>query len=107
VGLCRLEFAETAHAVEPGTFIYAKEVEPGLWTPLYIGRTDSLEKRLADGEKEGCAKRNSATYLHVHTNQGGAGTRTAEAADLIAPWNPVCNDQGELRSGKGATQVKP
>lgn len=96
MGLCRLEFAETAHAVEPGS-----------WTPLYIGRTDSLEKQLADGEKERCAKRKGATYLHVHTNQGGAGTRTAEAADLIAQWNPVCNDRSEPRSGKGATQVKP
>ncbi|MBI2828939.1 MAG: hypothetical protein HYX77_06695 [Acidobacteria bacterium] len=91
---------------EPGNFIYAKEVEPGSWTPLYIGQTSSLERRLADDEKEACAKRNGATHVHVHTNRGGVARQSAEKADLIAKWNPVCQDQGELPS-EGVPQVKP
>ena len=77
---------------EPGNYIYAKEVEPGSWRPLYIGQTSSLSDRLADHEKEACATRNGATRVHVHTNRGGEARRTAEEADLIAKWTPVCND---------------
>ena len=91
---------------EPGNYIYAKEVEPDSWTPLYIGQTSSLEERLADNEKEACARRNGATHVHVHTTRGGAVWRTAEEADLVAKWNPVCNDQGDVPSG-GSPQVKP
>ena len=45
---------------EPGNYIYAKEVEPDSWTPLYIGQTSSLEERLADDEKEACTQRRNA-----------------------------------------------
>ena len=71
--------------------VHAKEVEPGNWQPLLIGRTSSLEDRLADDEKEACAKRNGATFIHVHSTRGSEFTRTAEEADLIAKWNPMCN----------------
>lgn len=78
---------------EPGNYIYAKEVEPGSWTPLYIGQTSSLEGRLGVHEKEACAKQNGATHVHAHTTPGGGeARRIAEQADLIAKWNPVCND---------------
>lgn len=98
----------TYFADEPGNVIYAKEVEPESWTPLYIGQTSSLEKRLADDhQKEACAKRNGATHVHVHTNRTGESRRRAEEADLIAKWKPVCNDRGEPPSGEGVPEVKP
>ncbi len=80
---------------EPGNYIYVKEVEPGSWAPLYIGQTSRLEDRLADHEKEACAKQHGATHVHGHTTPGGGeAKRTAEEAELIAKWNPPCNDQG-------------
>lgn len=81
---------------EPGNYIYAKEVEPGSWEPLCIGHTSSLQDRLADHEKEACAKQHGATHVHVHTSRFGAARQTAEEADLVARWNPVCNGQGDL-----------
>jgi hypothetical protein len=82
---------------EPGNYIYAKEVEPDVWQPVYIGHTSSLEDRLADDEKEACARRHGATHVHVHTTPGGEARRAAEEADLIARWTPACNGHGDPR----------
>ncbi len=79
---------------EPGNFIYAREVEPGRWEPLYIGQTPNLEERLASPEKEACAKQSGATHVHVHTTRRDS-ARTAEEADLIAKWAPACNRDGQ------------
>ena len=77
---------------EPGNYIYAKEVEPDQWMPIYIGQTSSLHDRLASHEKEACARRNGATHVHAHTTPGREEKRTSEEADLIAKWTPPCND---------------
>ncbi|MBI3049769.1 MAG: hypothetical protein HYY76_15800 [Acidobacteria bacterium] len=77
---------------DPGNYIYAKEVEPGSWVALYIGHTASLQNQLADPEKDACAKRNGATHVHVHTTRAGEARRAAEQADLVAKWEPACND---------------
>lgn len=76
---------------EPGNYVYAKETEPRRWQPIYIGQTSSLADRLADHEKEACARRNGATHVHAHTTPGGETARRNEEADLIAKWNPACN----------------
>ncbi len=76
---------------ELGNYIYAKEVEPRQWRPLYIGQTSSLAERLADHEKEACAERNGATHVHAHTTAGGEVKRRAEETDLIRKWAPDCN----------------
>jgi hypothetical protein len=81
----------TYFSSEPGNFIYAKEVEPDAWEPLYVGHTSSLEDGLADPETEARAKRLGATHVHVHTTPGGEARRAAEEADLIARWRPACN----------------
>ncbi len=75
----------------PGNYIYAKEVEHLRWSPVYIGQTSSLEERLADHEKEQCAKRNGATHIHAHTASDDESKRLIEETDLIEKWNPVCN----------------
>ncbi|MBI2186138.1 MAG: hypothetical protein HYU37_03310 [Acidobacteria bacterium] len=75
---------------EPGNYVYAREVESGSWEAIYVGQTESLERRL-DPEKEACARRHGATHVHVHTNRSGESRRAAEQADLVAKWAPVCN----------------
>lgn len=75
---------------EGGNYIFAKETNPGSWTPVYIGQTDNLDKRLEDHEKYPCAIRNGATHIHAHLNSKKE-DRLAEETDLIQGWNPVCN----------------
>ena len=77
----------------PGNYIYAKETQQRRWKPVYIGQTSSLRDRLANHEKETCAKRNGATHIHAHTNSNSETTRRAEESDLISRWKPVCNEQ--------------
>ena len=81
----------TAFKDEPGNYIYATETSPKEWQPVYIGQTSSLNDRLADHEKEACAKRNGATHIHAHITSGGESKRLEEESDLIAKWNPACN----------------
>ena len=81
----------TSFRDEPGNYIYAKEVQPGRWRPLYVGQTSSLAARLADHEKEACATRNGATHVHAHMTVGGETKRRQEEVDLIRKWTPVCN----------------
>lgn len=76
---------------QPGNYVFAKEVSAGNWSPVYIGQTESLGIRLANHEKESCAKRNGATHIHVHASKGGDAMRREEESDLIAKWNPPCN----------------
>lgn len=83
----------TSFKEKPGNYIFAKETRPGSWAPVYIGQTKNLADRLADHEKEACAKRNGATHVHAHTNDGGEDVRRAEEVDLITRWSPTCNDQ--------------
>ena len=82
----------TAFKDAPGNYIFAKEVSPNQWKPIYIGQTSSLSARLADHEKERAAIRNGATHIHVHTALGSEESRTSEEIDLIRRWNPVCNE---------------
>jgi hypothetical protein len=76
-----------------GNYIFAKEVTPGSYRPIYIGQSKNLGTRLENHEKEACARRNGATHIHVHTTPSGEKARKAEEADLIRRWKPVCNEQ--------------
>ena len=73
-----------------GNYIFAKETSPNKWAPQYIGQTSNLKQRLEDHEKETCARRNSATHIHVHLNSTEI-ARLSEEKDLIDAWYPVCN----------------
>ena len=81
----------TAFRDSPGNYIYAKEVQPGRWSPLYIGQTKRLETRLASHEKEQEARRSGATHIHAHSS-GAEAERTAEELDLCRAWKPSCNE---------------
>lgn len=78
---------------KPGGYVFAKEVRPGHWAPIYVGQTDDLGRRLASHEKEEKAKRQGATHIHAHTNVDGEQARLREEYDIIARWKPVCNEQ--------------
>lgn len=76
----------------PGNYIFAKEVSPGRWKPIYIGQTSSLPDRLGSHEKEDCATRNGATHIHVHASLSNEDLRNSEEVDLIKRWSPICNE---------------
>lgn len=77
----------------PGNYIYAGQTSTG-WKAAYIGQTKSFKDRLPDHNEEACAKRNGATHIHAHVNNGGEAARKAEEADLIKKHQPPCNQQG-------------
>lgn len=74
-----------------GNYAFAKEAKPGYWTPVYFGETSNLDSRFDSHHKIDCAKRNGATHVHAHLNDGGEQARRNEESDLIAKWNPTCN----------------
>jgi hypothetical protein len=78
---------------EPGNYVYAKETSPGRWSPGCIGQTDNLKERQAARYRKDCLDRNGATHIHAHLG-GDEESRLAEESDLIAKWQPVCNEQG-------------
>ena len=77
----------------PGNYIFAKETSPSKWSPIYIGETDSLEKRFSNHEKMPCVKRHGGTHVHAHTSSSGEQARRAEESDLLAKWDPPCNKE--------------
>ncbi len=79
-------------ADEPGNYIFAKETKPNTYSPIYIGETGSLSDRIPNHEQWPCAKRHGATHIHAHKSSDSDDIRRAEEADLIARWEPPCND---------------
>ena len=75
-----------------GNYVFCTRNAAGKWVPQYIGQTDNLKDRLADHDKEACAKRNGATHIHAHRNATKA-DRLAEEKDLIQNYDPSCNMQ--------------
>lgn len=75
----------------PGNYIFAKEVSPGKWKPIYIGQSDDLSERFDNHHKADCIARNGATHIHAHKNAAGETSRLAEEADLVKRWSPICN----------------
>jgi hypothetical protein len=81
--------------VEPGNYIFVRETKPSTFAPLYAGETGDLDDRLSNPSthhKFRCVTNHGATHLCVHTTSGGLAVRQAEEADLIARWQPPCND---------------
>lgn len=74
-----------------GNYIFAKEVKPNEWAPVYVGQTGDLSERFDHHHKLDCAKRKGATHIHAHNNANKS-DRLNEETDLIRKWNPSCND---------------
>lgn len=77
---------------KPGNYVFAREVSPGKFAPLYVGETGDLSERFDAHHKAACFKRHGATHIHAHVTPGGRSVRLAEEADIKARWNPPCND---------------
>lgn len=77
-----------------GNYIFAKETQPGYWSPVYIGQTSDLSERFDNHHAMVCAKRNGATHIHAYSNDNEK-QRLAEEMDLIGHWNPTCNVVGK------------
>ena len=82
----------TEFPLGPANYVFAKEVEPHHWRPIYIGETGDLSERFDNHHKMPCIRRNEATHLHAHKSSEDKEVRCAEEADLIANYNPICND---------------
>ena len=82
---------DTTFEDEPGNYIFAKETSPHLWSPVYIGETESLKDRLTNHNELPCITKNGGTHIHAHTTPGGAHARKAEEADLLDRSDTPCN----------------
>ncbi len=78
-------------AAKPGNYIFAKEVSPGRYIPIYTGETGNLSERFDGHHKAGCINSQGATHIHAHLNNGGQNARRAEEGDIVHKWSPTCN----------------
>lgn len=76
---------------EGGNYIFAKETSPNRFRPVYVGETGDLSTRFDNHHKAKCIGREGATHIHAHLNTDES-NRLGEEADIIARWNPPCND---------------
>ena len=76
---------------EGGNYIFARETESGRYTPIYIGETGDLSDRFDNHHKAECIGNEGATHIHARLNSKHQ-DRLDEEADLVAKWQPPCND---------------
>jgi len=81
----------TSFEARAGNYIFCRETSAGRWSPQYIGQAGNLGDRLADHDKEACAKQNGATHVHARLNPVEA-DRLKEEKDLILRFQPPCNE---------------
>ena len=74
---------------QSGNYIYTVESKALQLSPLWIGQTEDLDRRLREHESE--FNLFHATHLCVHFNyyEYGAFGRLAEEKDLIERWRPA------------------
>ena len=97
-GISGKEYKYWIHSIgtsfEPvaGNYIFTKETKQHEWTPIYVGETGNLQRRLTHNhEKVSCMKRYCGTHIHTHTNSDNEANRRNEEADIRDKWNPPCN----------------
>lgn len=81
----------TAFGPGPANYIFAREVRPGKFLPLFIGQTHDLSESLDDHVALECVKQSRVTHIHVRHTDTREEVRRAERSDLISAWNPPCN----------------
>ena len=79
--------------VTPANYIFAKKTILGNFRAVYIGETGDLSDRFDNHRAMPCIQRQGATHIHAHATSDGAQTRRDEESDLIANYDPPCNDQ--------------
>lgn len=75
----------------PANYIFAREVRPGQYTPVYIGHTGDLSEPFDNHLAMQCMRLNRATHIHIRHTDLREELRRAERSDLISVWNPPCN----------------
>jgi len=78
----------------PANFVFARELRPGQFLPVYFGETADLSEPIADQLALDCIKANRVTHIHVRHSGDREEVRRAERSDLIARWKPSCNPMG-------------
>jgi hypothetical protein len=85
-----------AFAAKPGIYAFCKLTKTGLWRPLYIGETDSFERRIGGDltlhRHWSSIRAQGATHIATHTVHGTAAQRIEIVTDLRARYHPVCNE---------------
>lgn len=76
----------------PGNYIFAKQTSVGGWVAVYVGETDNLRERFDQHDALPCIRQHEATHLHAHATEGDETARRSEVDDLVAIWQPPCND---------------
>jgi len=71
-------------------YVVTKRASTG-YTPLYVGQTEDMSERFDNHHKAGCFERNGADSICVRTEESES-SRLAIEADLVANYNPICND---------------
>jgi len=60
---------------------------------IYIGQTGDLSERFDNHHKKDCFRRHGATHIAAFV-EGNEQARLAAESDLIAAYNPPCNEKG-------------
>lgn len=81
----------TAFGPGPANYIFAREIRVGHYLPVFIGQTDDLSEPFDNHLAMQCIRLNRATHIHVRHAAQREELRRAERSDLIAVWNPPCN----------------
>jgi hypothetical protein len=74
-----------------GNYVFAREVKPGHWKPIYIGETGDLSTRFDGHHKAKDILSHGATHIHVHVSSADRQLRLNEESDLVRKWSPPCN----------------
>lgn len=78
----------------PGNFVFARELRPGKYLPVYFGETGDLSEPLGDQAVVECIRQQRVTHIHVRHGSDREEVRRAERSDLVAEWSPRCNSAG-------------
>ena len=81
----------TAFGPGPANYVFAREIGPGQYQPLYVGQTDDLSEPFDDAIALDCLKQNRVTHIHVRHADSREEIRRAERSDLISIVDPPCN----------------
>lgn len=90
----RLYKIGTSFGATPANYIFCKETTPNTWRAIYIGQAGDLNERFDNHHKMPCIKRHEATHICAHKSNPSEDERKAEEGDLIANYNPICNQAG-------------
>jgi len=75
---------------DPGIYIAARKLKSGIWEPLSIGRTDSLDEAMRQQSDHACIRRHHGSHLHVRPTKGDRSADDELVTELLEMWNPVC-----------------